>query len=85
MERAANGEVKPESSYWFYNFFNLIGMLCLVIALLSICYLFYLGYQLYNYSAGSPNDVERRNLINSNPNYQVDNYSDRAGSGYAQS
>ena len=69
MEKAANGEVKPESSYLFYNFFNLIGMLCLFIALLSICYLIYLGYQLLNFSSGNPNDVERRNLINSNPSH----------------
>ena len=79
MEKAANGEVKPESSYFFYNFFNFIGMLCLLIALLCICYLFYLSYQLYNFSSGSPNDVERRNLINSNPSQQLDNYSGRAG------
>lgn len=79
MAKAANGEVKPESSYFFYNFFNFIGMLSLVIAIICTCYLIYLGYVLHNYSAGSSNDVERRNLINSNPSYE--NYSDRAGSG----
>lgn len=69
MAKAANGEVKPESSYFFYNFFNFIGMVSLIIAFICICYLFYLSYQLYNFSAGSPNELERRNLINSNPSY----------------
>lgn len=45
-------------------------MLALLIAFFCICYLVYLGYTLYNFNSVPSSDVERRNLINSNPSYQ---------------
>ena len=39
MDKAASGEIQPDSSYFFYRFFNFVGGVSLLLAIICAIYL----------------------------------------------
>ena len=56
--KAANGEIRTDGFYFFYNLFNLIGSIAIFLAVVCLCYLIFLVVGV----TGS-NDGESRRLI----------------------